>query len=116
MGVEGYLVSPAVFKTVEGGDPALVSSILTCSRQSRPREEGGFFLAIAGQESGFYSRSLALLALWFFFLALVLHYNFAHTNEVAHKFLQVRLLHADKQICKFYKLHENRQLVCRNFV
>ena len=33
MGAEGYLVSPAVFKTVEGGDPALVSSILTCPRQ-----------------------------------------------------------------------------------
>ncbi len=33
MGAEGYLVSPAVFKTVEGGGPALVSSILTCLRQ-----------------------------------------------------------------------------------
>ena len=27
-------MSPAVFKTVEGGVPALVSSILTCPRQS----------------------------------------------------------------------------------
>ena len=39
MGAEGYLVSPAVFKTVEGGDPALVSSILTCPRQ-RGRANG----------------------------------------------------------------------------
>ena len=34
LGIEGYLVSPAVFKTVEGGVPALVSSILTCPRQN----------------------------------------------------------------------------------
>ena len=34
-GIIGYLVSPAVFKTVEGGDPALVSSILTGSRQQQ---------------------------------------------------------------------------------
>ena len=46
MGAEGYLVSPAVFKTVEGGDPALVSSILTCPRQKRPRcfQRGRFVL------------------------------------------------------------------------
>lgn len=50
MGIEGYLVSPAVFKTVEGGDPALVSSILTCPRQNeRPgllwiQRSGAFFM------------------------------------------------------------------------
>ncbi len=45
MGIEGYLVSPAVFKTVEGGVPALVSSILTCPRQRTARTHrsaGGF--------------------------------------------------------------------------
>lgn len=45
MGIEGYLVSPAVFKTVEGGVPALVSSILTCPRQKTARAQrsaGGF--------------------------------------------------------------------------
>ncbi len=34
MGAEGYLVSPAVFKTVGGGGPAPVSSILTCPRHA----------------------------------------------------------------------------------
>ena len=45
MGIEGYLVSPAVVKTVEGGVPALVSSILTCPRQKTARalsSAGGF--------------------------------------------------------------------------
>ena len=47
MGIEGYLVSPAVFKTVEGGVPALVSSILTCPRQktARARKSAGGFLS-----------------------------------------------------------------------
>lgn len=45
MGVEGYLVSPAVFKTVEGGGPALVSSILTCSRQT-PRLRARLFFVL----------------------------------------------------------------------
>ena len=36
MGAEGYLVSPAVFKTAGGGGPAPVSSILTCSRHRAP--------------------------------------------------------------------------------
>ena len=47
MGIEGYLVSPAVFKTVEGGVPALVSSILTCPRQktARARKSAGGLLS-----------------------------------------------------------------------
>lgn len=36
MGAEGYLVSPAVFKTAGGGGPAPVSSILTRPRHRFP--------------------------------------------------------------------------------
>ena len=44
MGAEGYLVSPAVFKTAGGGGPAPVSSILTCPRQPPPGQMGKCFI------------------------------------------------------------------------
>ena len=52
MGAEGYLVSPAVFKTVEGGDPALVSSILTCPRQRGRAGARPFLIDILPPQTG----------------------------------------------------------------
>ena len=78
MGIEGYLVSPAVFKTVEGGDPALVSSILTCPRQNENapdfcgyRGPGRFSWMRGGRGAGLPAGSshLCSVSFWYIFIS-----------------------------------------------